>query len=154
MTFDRDAIPFIETGKHRYAHKECPPPEVNEDKEKLEKYIMQLFKIQSIDQKIRKQINQYINEYKYTYSGILKSLIYFYEIKGNTIEKANGGIGIVPYIYQNAYNYYYALWEAQQKNVDKDIKMYVPKVIEIIIPEPQRPVKKNKKFSFLDEEGN
>ena len=98
------------------------------------------------------EIKQYVEEYNYTYSGIHKALIYHFEIKGGSVEKANGGIGIVPYVYQNAYRYYYALWEAQQKNKDKVVHEYVPVVKEIIIPVPQRQVKKRKLFTFLDEE--
>ena len=99
-----------------------------------------------------KQINQYINEYHYSYSGILKSLTYFYEIKGNSLDKANGGIGIVPYVYKNAYNYYFAIWEAQQKNEGKVIEEYKPKVKEVVIPIPKRKVRKRRLFAFLDEE--
>ena len=66
---------------------------------------MQLFKVDYIDARIRKQIKQYREEYNYTYSGIRKALIYHYEIKGGDKSKANGGIGIVPYVYENAYNY-------------------------------------------------
>jgi len=80
-------------------------------------------------------------------------LVYFFEIKGNSVEKANGGIGIVPYVYQQAYNYYYSLWLAQQKNEDKVVEEYVPIVKEIIIPVPERKVRKRPLFSFLDEEG-
>lgn len=155
--FDRDAIPFIETGKRRYAHKTCPlppNPEDENDKRKLEEYIMKMFKTDFVDPKIRKQINTYINEYHYTYSGILKSLIYFYEIKHNSIEKANGGIGIVPYTYTAARNYYYAIWEAQQKNEEKVIEEYKPKVKEVVIAAPQRKVKKRRLFAFLDEESD
>ena len=153
--FDRDAIPYIETGSRRYAHKVCPlptNPKEEEDKEKLEAYIMKLFKIDYIDPRIRKQINQYINEYHYSYSGILKSLTYFYEIKGNSLDKANGGIGIVPYVYKNAYNYYFAIWEAQQKNEGKVIEEYKPKVKEVVIPIPKRKVRKRRLFAFLDQE--
>ena len=96
--------------------------------------------------------NTYINEYEYTHSGILKALIYFFEIKGNSIDKANGGIGIVPYIYKDAYNYYYAQWQAQQKNIHKPIQQYIPQVKEIVIPPPQRQIKKRKQFTFLDKE--
>ena len=98
------------------------------------------------------KLNRSSDEYNFTYSGIHKSLTYFFEVKGNSIEKANGGIGIVPYVYQQAYRYYYALWEAQQKNKDKVVVEYVPTVKEIVIPVPQRQVKKRKVFSFLDEE--
>jgi hypothetical protein len=123
-----------------------------QDKIALENYIMKMFNTTYIDPRIRKQIKQYVEDYHYTYSGIHKSLTYFYEIKGNSIDKANGGIGIVPYIYQKAYQYYFSLWEAQQKNKDVVIEEYVPIVKEIIIPPPQRKTKKRKLFTFLDEE--
>ena len=78
--------------------------------------------------------------------------MYFYEIKGKSLDKAQGGIGIVPYIYQDAYNYYYALWEAQQKNKDIVVEQYVPQVKEILIPIPERKTRSRKLFTFLDEE--
>ena len=156
--FDRDKLPFIQISAKRYAHQECSLTEdekknkEEQDKIDLENYIMSLFKTDYIDAKIRKQIKQYKEEYNYTYSGIRKALVYFFEIKGNSIEKANGGIGIVPYVYQQAYNYYLALWQAQQKNQDKIIVDYIPKVKEVIIQKPQRKIKKQNLFTFLDEE--
>lgn len=156
--FDRDKTEFIEVAKQRYAHKNCPVPQNQTqediDKEKLEKYIMNLLQIDYINPRVRKQINQYINEYHYTYSGILKSLIYFYDIKKNSIDKSNGGIGIVPYIYDESYRYYYSLWEAQQKNSDKNISDYIPRVEEITIPSPKCKIKRRKLFSFLDKEND
>ena len=119
--------------------------------QELEEYILSLFKIDFIGARIRKQINQYIEEYHYTYSGIRKALYYFYEIKGNSIEKANGGIGIIPYIYNEAYDYFFAIWKAQEVNNNKNIEKYVPSATEIIIKNPERKVKKRKLFSFLDE---
>lgn len=103
--------------------------------------------------RVQKQIKNYVNDYNFTYTGILKALKYFYEIQGHSLEKANDGIGIVPYIYKAAYNYYYSIWLANQKNVDKDINDYVkPEVREVRIPIPQRKIQKRKLFSFLDEE--
>lgn len=157
--FDRDKFPYVQVSNRRYAHKECSMSEDDKliqqekDKEALDNYIMQLFGMTYVDARIRKQINQYVEDYNYTYSGIHKALIYHFEIKGGSIEKANGGIGIVPYVYQSAYRYYYALWEAQQKNKDVVVNDYIPTVKEIIIPVPQRQVKKRKLFTFLDEEG-
>ena len=157
--FDRDKMPYIQVGR-RYAHKECSmtaeerKTQEEQDKQDLDNYIIQLLKIDYIDARIRKQIKTYIEENNYTYSGIKKALIYFYEVKGNSIEKANGGIGIVPFIYKDAFNYYYALWQAQQQNKDKVIVDYQPKVIEVVIPRPQRKVKQRKLFTFLDEESD
>ena len=142
----------------RYAHQECSlnadekKLKEEKDKQELDNYIIQLLKIDYIDARIRKQINKYIEEYQYTYSGIKKALVYFYEIKGNSIEKANGGIGIVPYTYKQAFDYYYTLWQAQQQNQGKQITDYKPRVIEVTIPRPQRKVKKKELFTFLDNE--
>ena len=113
---------------------------------------MELFKLDYVTPRIRKQINQYVSEYNYSYTGILKALKYFYEIKKNSLEKSQNGIGIVPYIYNDAYNYYYALWLAQQKNENKELINKAYKTEEIHIPIPQRKIKKRKLFSFLDEE--
>lgn len=140
---------------NQYAHRACAELEEKRElteQEKLDKYIMKLFNTTYVSPHIKKQITSFIQKYNYTYSGMLKSLVYFYEVKGNSIEKSNGGVGIIPYVYQDAYNYYYSLWLAKQKNGDKQIELFIPKVKEIVIPVPQRQVKKRQLFTFLDEE--
>lgn len=139
----------------KYVHTACQALEEQRektDKEKLEEYIMKLFNTPYVNPRIRQQINHYIAEYHFTYSGIQKTLYYFYEIKCNDIQKANGTIGIVPYVYQQASNYFYKIWEAQQKNLNVQIDLYTPKVKEIVIQRPQRKTKKRPLFTFLDEE--
>ena len=79
-------------------------------------------------------------------------MFYFYEVKRNSLDKSNDGIGIVPWVYQEAYNYYYSLWEAQNRNQNKVIDDYKPNEIIITIPPPRRKLKKSKLFSFLDKE--
>ncbi len=156
--FDRDKQPYVQISERRYAHKKCSDDTLAQAKANeearlsLEQYIIKLLKLDYLEPRIQKQIKIYINDNHYTYSGIEKSLRYFYEVKGNSIEKANGGIGIVPYVYKDAYNYYYAQWEAQQKNKDKKVENYIPKEEIIVIKPPQRKVKKRKLFSFLDKE--
>lgn len=139
----------------KYAHSVCYEQEKRREKtdaEKLDDYIMNLFHIDYVSPRIKKQINQYVNDYNFTYSGILKALKYFYEIQEHGIEKANDGIGIVPFVYKAAYNYYYSIWLANNKNKDKDMNEYVPEVREIHIPLPQRKIKRKELFSFLDED--
>ncbi len=157
--FDRDKLPFVKES-NRYSHKECyekaqaNQSKEDKDKEALENYIMKLFNEGYVSARIRKQINDYVSNYGYSYSGIHKALVYFFEIKGNSIEKANNGIGIVPYVYKDAYNYYYSIWEAQQKNKHKDLSS-LEEIQETVIhiPSPKRPVKRKRKlFSFLDKE--
>lgn len=121
------------------------------DKMKLEQYINKLFHTDYVDPRIQKQIKNYIKEYNFTYSGILKSLVYFYEVKQNPVEKSNDGIGIVPWVYKQAFNYYYAIWLAQQKNTNKTVENYIPKETEIIIPRPKSKPHKKHLFSFLDD---
>lgn len=159
-TFDRDKYKdFIQISARRYAHIECNEQHLEQISQEerdliaLENYIKSLLGLESINARIRKQINEYKNNQNYSYTGILKALTYFYEIKGNSIEKANGGIGIVPYIYNDAYNYYYNIWMAKQINDVKPIEQYTaPPVRKIIIPPPKRVEKRRKLFSFLDEE--
>ena len=78
-------------------------------------------------------------------------LTYAYEIKKLDINKSNG-IGIIPYIYQDAYNYYYNLWLINQKNGEKRIEDYIPNIVEVKIPQPELKPRKRKLFTFLDEE--
>ena len=149
----KDNAVMIATGK--YAHPKCVEIESKSeltDKEKLERYIMKLFKVDFVPPRMQQQINKFALDYNFSYSGMQKALTYFYEVKGNSIEKANGGIGIIPYIYKDAYDYYYSLWLARQKNEAKQIDLYVPQVKEIIIAPPKRKAKKRPLFTFLDEE--
>lgn len=141
-------------GNGKYVHQACQQLEEQRektDREKLEEYIKELFNISYIEPRVKGQIKKFMEEYNYTYSGMQKALYYHYEIKGGDKNKANGGIGIIPYVYKDAYNYHYNLWLAQQKNKDVEIELYEPKVKEITIPRPQRKVKKRELFTFLDE---
>lgn len=156
--FDTDKEEFVKPNSRRYAHKKCAEDfeskktKEEKDKEELEKYILQLFGISSISPKIKKQIKDFHEKNNFTYSGIHKTLKYFFEIKGNSIDKANGGIGIVLYTYDQASLYYRALWEARQKNENIEISQYVlpERKINITIPERKIMVPR-KKFSFLEE---
>ena len=83
---------------------------------------------------------------------MLKTLIWWFDIKGNSIEKANGGIGIIPYVYQQACDYYYTLFLAKTANKDKDLSKYSNHKIKTIqIESPQIKIKPHKLFHM--EEG-
>ena len=153
--FNKKEEPYIQITNSTYAHVVCAELEAKREKtdaEKLDEYIMKLFNYDYVPPRAKRQINQFVQEYNYTYSGILKALIYFYEIKGGDLDAAHDGIGIVPFIYQDAYNYYYSLWLAQQRNENKDLSQFIPNKIEIRITSPEREPIKKSRFSFLDEE--
>ena len=160
--FDRNSEPFEKPRGNRYAHKLCYDKHMNSmsqeerDYEELVEYIKDLLG-SDINPRVWKQLKEYRAEpYKYSYSGILKTLKWWYEIRGNDVDKANGAIGIVPYVYKDACSYYYALYLAAVANEDKDIEHYATKVREFIIEPPMRIIKPPKLFNLddLEEEEN
>lgn len=160
-TFDRDKEPAVPIeGKRRYAHKACYEKSIKlleeekQNREDLENYIKQLFNYEIIPDIVEKQINDYLLNKNYTYTGILNALKYFYEIKHGDKEKSYGRIGIVPYIYEDSRLYYLALLETKEKNENIKIEEYVLPQRIIHIKEPTRKpmVEVKKLFSFLDQE--
>jgi len=141
--FDRNSpdIPN-EKIKNRYYHKDCP----NElqkrplsDKEKLEATIKRIFKIKRLTPKFTMQINKYVKEYNYTYIGIEYTIHYFFEIKENSIDKAQGGIGIVPYVYAEAEQHYLAQLAIKKKaeKLGNILDIITPQKIMIKLPKPK-----------------
>lgn len=156
QTFDANTEPFAKPRVNRYAHAAChDKAESNKtqeerDYEALVEYIKALFG--NPNPRVWKQLKEYKDEYGYSYSGILKTLIWWYDIRHNDIEKANGGIGIVPYVYNDACDYYYALYLAQIANEDKDIEHLQMRVREFTIETPQPQRRPPRLFKFEEEE--
>ena len=155
-TFDRDIIQAVRINGRRYGHAKCYPDNNNfvplvekkiSEEQKIKNYAKSILKEQYVAARVNKQIKDFLAE-GYTASGILKALIYWYEIKHNDISKAMGGIGIVPYVYKQALDYYYNLYLAEMANVDKDIDEYRPKEIFISIDLP----KKEKELKLWEDE--
>ena len=154
--FDRDIIQAVRINGRRYGHAKCYPDNNNfvplvekkiSEEQKIKNYAKSILKEQYVAARVNKQIKDFLAE-GYTASGILKTLIYWYEIKHNDISKAMGGIGIVPYVYKQALDYYYNLYLAEMANVDKDIDEYRPKEIFISIDLP----KKEKELKLWEDE--
>ena len=139
---------------NRYVHIECSKKHPENDLEKLMIYIIQLYKLKEnyIPPAQMKQVTQYEQEYEFTYSGMLKALKYWYEVKKNPLD-INRGIGIIPYIYKQAKEYYYALYLSDLQNQQiKNYNEFIPKDIEVKIKPPERKIQKRNLFSFLDED--
>lgn len=86
----------------------------------------------------------------FTSKGIYFAIRYFYLIKHGDVEKSNGGIGIVPYIYNDSANY----WIEQEQKAS-GILALIESQIEIIDKGPRVHIKrtkmtKNKKKFDLD----
>lgn len=155
IQFDRNAEPAVEVSARRYAHKACADKyqeTISQDELdyiELEKYIKKLFSLQVVNAKIKKQIRDFRQEYNYTYSGMLKTLYWWFEIRGNSIEQAQGGIGIIPFVYNDACQYYYSIYLAEIAN--KEVEIYKPQVKEIEIGSPRVKPNPIKLFNLDDE---
>lgn len=144
MQFDMDKIDYAQPNPnvYRYAHKTCydkvqaSKSQDEKDYEELTNYIKELYDIKIINATISKQIKTFREEYDLSYTGILKTLQWWHEIKKNKIEDKNWGIAIVPHIYDQAEEYYRGIWTAEQANAAMDLEHYKPKVEVITIPPP------------------
>jgi hypothetical protein len=148
-SFKRSEEQFI-YHKNRYWHQECfnTKNESENDRQKLINYIERLFH-KKIDYKIRNQLTSYIEHKKYSYKDIYNALYYFFDIKGNSIAKANGGIGIVPYVIEEAKEYV-----EEKKNVAARVKSVSP-IVEtkkVIIRNPiiKDKYKDNRQIDILE----
>lgn len=156
LRFYREDEPHVHI-KNRYWHTECFNQEKKEMSQSeqsikdLENYICELFNTDHVSPRIRKQIATMISQYNFTHSGILGSLKYWFEVKDGSIEKSNGGIGIVPYIYEDASKYYVSIFLAHQAN--KGVKSIDTEEIVVRIPSPKRNVKRLKliDLDYLEE---
>lgn len=102
----------------------------NNDRDALWYFIYRLFGQFSEDKPVSDWNITQMQKFKkqgMPYKGQLLTLKYFYEIKRNNIEKAHGSIGIIPFIYKEAEQYYIKqakkadeISEAIQKQLEQD----------------------------------
>ena len=137
-----------------YGHEECCIIEDQRKKtpeEELDLYIMKLYDIAFVSPYMKKQIEKYRVEYQYSYTGMLRSLKYWYEIKKIPFDKTKG-VGIIPYIYQDAYNYYYAIWLANQKAQEENAALVKKEIEQVNVLPPLKPRLFKKLFSSVDKD--
>jgi hypothetical protein len=102
---------------NRYAHKHCydqAPPEEHAE-EDFYNYCSHLFGRSYDHVRTRRMAEKFLKENtNWTFQGMLKSLQWFYDIKKHSTDGANGSIGILPFIYEQAKQYYYEVYVAEQ----------------------------------------
>lgn len=119
---NEEDIVWFKPRSNRYAHIECKEQQSEEDNAEA-KAFDELYRYVKKEQgenfnfvQFQRVTDAWKKDYNYTYSGMLKSLLYFYEVKGNSKEKfKEGSIGIIPFCYVQAYNYYYGIYLASQR---------------------------------------
>ena len=134
----------IKKYQNKKCHKSCLDSLINikdisqNDKNKLIDYICKLFNTVEITMLIDNQINKYVKEYDYSYSGIYGTLYYFYELKENQIFEDINGIGIVPFIYEEAKQFFNQLSKINEENKDIEIEN---KIINVVMKPPNKNLK-------------
>lgn len=123
----------------KYQNKKCHKPcldnlidlkdDTQGDKQKLTEYICKIFDIKEISNLIDNQINKYIKDLDYSYSGIYGSLYYFYDLKENQISEDINGIGIVPFVYEEAKSFFIQISKTNQENEDVVIENKSKKIL-------------------------
>ena len=117
---------------------DCLTEEESKQKRFLINYIEELFG-EKANAKTYTQIKNLMRDYPYfTYVGLEQSIRFFYEIKENPI--TNQGLGIVPYVYDQAQEYFKNLGEVQSHNASisnvnelythKKVRIAPPKIVE------------------------
>ncbi len=128
----QENIDYIRHGKW-YAHKSCYEErerrrgniDIHEDqddnfwKDISYDYLRKDLKIPIVPKVFFSQWKNYMESKKPFYSakGIYFALRYFYGVKKGDTSKANGGIGIIPYIYDESKEYWYKVEDEQKGTV-------------------------------------
>jgi len=136
--FDITQEEYVKPRLNRYAHKSCFEKYSTPDDvyiEKIYEYLKDEIKVKYDYLACERQRVNFINKLGYTNKGIYYSLKFFYEVKKQSPEKSGNRIGIVPYVYDEAKEYYKQLSLKQrailkvvegQKNIEH-IEIYVEK---------------------------
>lgn len=130
--FDRNKEEWVKPTTNRYAHKKC-----YENKDALiqekEDFFATAKKILGTTynyNKIKNQSSKFLQEGK-TYKELSQTLDYFYNIKGNDAQKACGGIGIIPHVYEEAMTYFQEKDKKANRKIEKDTSE--PNIKKVII---------------------
>ena len=106
-----------------------------DERQVLYDYIAKLFNIEYPTIWMKKQVKDFKEDYNYTYKGMELTLRYWTETLGNSMHEAKG-IGIVPYIYDEAKEFFIAKMDVNNSvagmekplSVDKDVNILKSKM--------------------------
>lgn len=121
IKFDRVNEPSVFISGKWY-HERCAVPKL--EYKALSDYICKLYNLKKIGPANAALIKKFVGDGN-TLTGILQTLKYYYEVKSGNRDNAEERIGIVPFVYQEAQNYY-AIQEAQRKRVEQSFNNFEP----------------------------
>lgn len=120
VDLDKDEYVLLYNGK-RYAHKSCHEKATAGDEHFIDliyEYLGHEVGIKYDYTNCERQRKSYLKTMKYTNEGIYNSLKYFYGVQKGSPEKSGNRIGIVPYIYTEANEYFQKL-EQHKREINR-----------------------------------
>lgn len=158
---------YIKHGTHYY-HKSCydlrerrkQNPNINDEasddfwKDATYDYLKKVIKL-DVSTLFFKQWHTFLNQKgsDYTAKGLYFAILYFYEIKKGNKDKSHGGIGIIPYIYDESRKYWYNRENRQHgivEQIEKQIREAVQREQVIVMKKETKKDKYKIDFSVLD----
>lgn len=128
---------------NRYAHKKCYEEHYNPDEDYIGviySFLKEEVGISYDYQQCERQRVSFIQKHGYTNEGIYNALRYFYLVKKQSPEKSGNRIGIVPYVYNEAKEYYETIAK-KKKQIERGLKTQVEKGAKVMVirgPERER----------------
>ena len=144
LSFNRDKEPFVKVSARRYAHQKCAENQDSavlqeeKDKDQFFQCVKNIYGPEYNYVMINKQALNFIKQYGYTWSGMTGCLHWFYNINHGNLEEGHGGIGIIPYIYEDVKKYYQQRYLTENKNKNKKMRRQVIE-FTIVPPKPTKP---------------
>ena len=124
-------------------HKPIPKVELKDglsDEEYSEKqsfydYLKMLMGVETLSAKIYIVSEKYLSRFaEWTWKGMKDTLVYLHEVKETDL--TGDIVGIIPYAYDDAQNYYEELQRLEEVNKNVDVnKLYSERIVRIKIPE-------------------
>lgn len=146
------SVEFVNTSAngYRYAHKTCAVKQ--EEKQVVHNQIhttIQRYLGSSYNKsKVENQIRSLLKEGK-TEIGILRTIEYWYDVKGGDPSRAMGGIGIVKSVYGEALEYQKKLDDIKKANANIDLSKFIaPEAVHYKFK--PRPVQRPKRVKIFD----
>lgn len=143
--FDRNKEPCQKIGL-RYAHQECYDLNFTEEddyREKIYQFVKKIFGPNYKYQAIETQRKSFVKK-GMTNKGIYYTLKYYFEIQNGSIEKSAGRIGIVPYVYEEAQEYYEKI-DKMARRLAKSVQQTMKeRIVDVDLIETQQSQKSRK----------
>lgn len=101
----------------------------SKERKEVERFICELFQITTLPYIIEKQIADFLKQ-GYTLSGIEKTLRYFYVLGAKPVDNTKPSIGIIPYVYEEAKEFYRKAYDNNGQNQNCNHEESAPIVIK------------------------